>query len=476
MKLKILLFILIFPIAFLMAEKCSADIDLDYSIYEYSYGAYSHLDKGVQQFFPNQPSMSGFNYWAGNGVSEASCLSSYVANDCPVGIFTLCKGIFDGTSYNCEATEFIASTTHRYNCGLNEVNFNINIPVDQGSPYYIAISGHNGACSAEAIVLTLNQDQLGWRYYNLDDGGYKNTTRFQTVFNSGYSNLSFTPYTVAGGMDNLGVYKDFEFWQLDGFTSATTTGLTLEVHYNKVGTLDWYNDFQSFNPFAGSPYPVRISVPKNQKLDNGKYQAIADILVDSSQPYFLATTSIEFWINNLTGSSTWPDFKTYDETCGNICNGIATVTPSAWWDISSKVDEWRYAGECGARKIGCWAFYPSDEKRTMLNNSLNELGNKFPMSVFNQVKAVFDQETSSSSASSTLFSFSLHPLFPNEPAMNVDLINSNSLRTGWGVVTNGVSLFDYIMHWISILLYGMIFVYFILRILSITKKTDQEKV
>lgn len=398
---KILIFVFLFSISFFIFKKVNADsIDINYFDYDYNEGWYlANWWVGIaQNFKPNQPTLSHIYFkttnWESSSTPDVSC-SNHVAN--------LCKGQYNRTLNNVDCSggnELIATTTLNYN-NIIDLDFN-NLQIDQGQQYYIGFPAINlDNCYYNKIALNLD---CPFGCYNPDDQTYASghylsyytPSLFKTTYDDDFVSIAFTPYTTSGGMDNNGIYQDFDFWQLDGNNSGTTTQLSLQIEYQKFGDDEKITDYMSFNPFV-SNYPIRISMSKSEPLLNGFYTATATIVAfyDDSIDY-LDYDVIHFYINNETGSSTFPfeemtffDNDTYD----NICDDVATSSGEFW-------DDFRFGIECGFRKIVYWVIYPSDKSVNNLSKGYANLKKQFPFSAYFGITDTINESIASTTVNS----------------------------------------------------------------------------
>lgn len=404
---KILIFVFLFSISFLFFNKkvFAEKTDVDFYDNNYNTGwylAFGNYQSGLQLFKPNQPYIQKV-YFKTRDYYNSLTPNSYCQNQTAL--------LAECLSSDCFSRNIIATSTFTLS-PETIIDFGTNINVIQGGLYAIYFYYNNifPSCNISTHLLlnygcnsTNGQDDSC--YYNT--GYYKSfstvqptlfftNTIFKTTYDENNINIDFTPYTSAGGMDDYGSYKDFDFWQLDGNNSGTTTQLSLQIEYQKFGDDEKITDYMSFNPFV-SNYPIRISMSKSEPLLNGFYTATATIVAfyDDSIDY-LDYDVIHFYINNESGSSTFPfEEMTFfsDDTYDHICDDVATSSGEFW-------DDFRFGIECGFRKIVYWVIYPSDKSVNNLSKGYANLKKQFPFSAYFGITDTINESIASTTVNS----------------------------------------------------------------------------
>jgi len=291
------LFFLFLASFFIFGDNAKAEaIDLDYSTnYATSTGWYQTVNPYfLQRFVPNQTNLASFEFFNMLQPDYEFCVS--------VPVY-LCKGYYQNgnTAIGCVSDEFVASTTLLFTLGSNKVDFG-NVPLIQGENYYFVLSDNQCAVQTYMNLSETNSDFYTYNPSNTSSNNY--SLNFKTYYNDSYFDISFTPYASYIGLNNDGIYKDFETWNLDLISSATSSqNLIFGVFYYPYGTgsTSTTTDWLSLTNFLG--FNSRVDIPKTTVLQNGRYTATAYIL-DTVNLYYLDNETINFWINNETGSST----------------------------------------------------------------------------------------------------------------------------------------------------------------------------
>lgn len=384
-----IIFCFCFFISFLFFNKTVRAEKTDINFYNQNYSVGWYLGTGVyysilQLFKPNQTYIRKA-YFKTTDYGATTTPNSYCKNKTAY--------LAECLSSDCFSRNIIGTSTFTVSPEII-IDFGENINVIQGNLYAIFIyyGSDLSGCNISSNIL-LNNDCSSTN--GNDDSCYYNTsyyksytttqptlfftnTLFKTTYDENNYNINFTPYTSSGGMDNNGTYKDFDFWQLDGNNTGTTTQLTLQLEYKKFGDDFSTTDFMSFNPFI-SELPIRISLPKTTPLLNGYYTATATIVAfyETSLEY-LDYDVINFYINNVNGSSTFPfEEMTFfsNDTYEHICDDVATSSGSYY-------DDFRYGIECGFRKIIYYVIYPSDKSVNNITKAYGTLKKQFPFSAY----------------------------------------------------------------------------------------------
>lgn len=379
----------IFTIFFIFTNKVNAET-IDVNHYDDTYAVGWHLIMGnyqssLQLFKPYSPYIKKVYFKTTDYFTSKTPNSS-----CQNQTALLVKCL----SSDCFTRETVATSTFTLE-PETIIDFGTNISVVQNELYaiFIAYNDIEVVCNISPnIFLNYDCDQY---YQYEEDSCYNNTsyfksystvqgsyffpnTLFKTTYDENNINIDFTPYTSSGGMDENGIYKDFDFWQLDGNNSGTTTQLTLQLQYQKFGSEYSYTDFMSFNQFV-SDYPMRLALPKTEPLFDGFYTATATIVAfyDNSIDY-LDYDVIHFYINNASGTDTFPfdemEFFS-DDVYSHLCDNVATSSGSYF-------DDFRYGIECGFRKTIYYIFYPSDTSINNIQIAYSKIKKEFPFSAY----------------------------------------------------------------------------------------------
>lgn len=398
MKNKI--FIIIFVFCFLLIGKnvfASDNIDIDFTFYggacrSYNPGNYSYITYNsypvVQSFKPSQNNLSKITFK--NSWGQAKTILLY-----------LCKGTFSQATpdYYCATSTFIASTSLTMLAGdqFTTINFSPILTMEQGQQYYFSLGSNDGGAGYIRYTTTTSSDNNFRADINTTGTYGQYNIHYPicgaTYYDSSNITLSFVPYVEnVGGMDSGGIYKNFDFFQMDFSSSATTSSLTLNTNYYKTTSPNTsYTDIMSLNSFVGVG-TVRLSVPKTQYLDNGSWTVRAYILDDNAS--IVKDTSMQFYIDNTNGSSTFvfnPMTDYDDYTYQHICDDIATSTGTYF-------DDFRYGIECGFKKILYWSFYPSQNSLNGLSTSYYDLKQTFPFSAYYGLTDTITNSISTSTA------------------------------------------------------------------------------
>lgn len=344
---------------------------------------YDH-DYITQGFIPN-----GYNL---------SNLTNYIYGAYEPGtyIIRICKGDIDSVNsfYDCSNSELIASTSLKYGVNWNMDYDNLLLTPTQkyyysvqyiDDPNFPGIPGH-----IQTIAYNDNY-QVGHSYTNGILNGY--ALRFKTF----YSDV-ITPNIELKTPVNGGTYKDFAFWQFNMSLPATTSNITLEIHYGNTDDGYTYNDYENVSNFNGIAN-MTYSINKNESLKNlpsAKIYYYADLIAEdeNNNVYFLDTDIGYFIIDEVNGLDTFPvqelgyfASSTYD----HICDDVATSTGLFF-------DDFRFGIECGFKKIIYWAISPSASSLNSIRSSYDTFKLQFPFNAYFGLTDTINKSISTSTA------------------------------------------------------------------------------
>jgi len=193
-------------------------------------------------------------------------------------------------------------------------------------------------------------------------------------------------------------------------------------------------------------YQNYVVVPDPGSAQLKKY----DLLLNAEEFGFLVQTGIKIrWIGTSTFDAYFSEYV-YD----TICDDIATSSLE-WWDPTSYAGAFRYALECGGRKLSYWAFTPSVDSWSGLLETKAQLDNKFPLNFMYQVKNTIMSMVATTSATSTMVLTGL----PDDLSglNNVDVLPLANMPNN--VMYPLVQLFREIQVWFIWLFAGIYFIY-----------------
>ena len=242
------------------------------------------------------------------------------SSDCQIGNMRDCGG---GTCYNANR---------------DEIAFYFDYTMQPNHSYYVDICSVTG------------------RVHNID---YSNTTYKTTYWIYGdYNNAISSVAPVQGG-----TYKNFDFWQTQITLNPSNTypSYVIQVQYATSSTFNISTtDISNFYPVSNY---TAWSFPKSEFLNNNHYYTIFRLFDNEANE--LASSSIDFYIDNINGSSTFP-----------ILNGTSTVS-----DCLN--DTW-----C---KLYVKLIYPSSDSTNALKNEFESIKNTIPISYFTQASSTLHQ-------------------------------------------------------------------------------------
>jgi hypothetical protein len=400
--IKILFGIYFLFIFFLIGKNCFASVDLDYFTGSYDNYYITIGESPTQRFYPNQPTITSAQFLLYDAVSIANCNSNYNAANCSDLLFTLCKGHKTTAigGLNCEGNTLITTTSQKPICGINTVNFSTSTPINinQGQEYYISIQGTSGACVSSAIylntVITIPTSNGNNGVYGYD----YNPMQFKTLYDGDYYSINYVPYVDnTGGLSNGGIYKDFDFWQMEVFKQATTSNITIQINYGNSTTTGYTSDNENISAYPNQSI-FNLTVSKYTSLENGKYWTWAE-LIDDKGNFLAESPYLYFWIDNVNGSSTFsftapPEYQ--DNVFNHICDDIATSS-------GTLLDDLRYNTECGFKKFVYWAFTPTKAAQDGLIISYTNIKKLFPFNVYFNLTNTVTNSISTSTATTGTF-------------------------------------------------------------------------
>lgn len=337
--------------------------------------------------------------------------------------------IADGkTYYSLDGADYI---TNKYIGETNEIKIDIS---NGGSSYFYIDSlvvSDNTESDVEIIDISNPFANLGLN--NLETVNWLNCytgTGCHWWFSFNEGSVGYDVYAV----------PDTVLQQNPGFAYASTTIVSFPGDQNAVVMPDYAE---------GTQFDACLCL-----TDTDEY--CSEGLFCGTTINYIATSSL---ITGLTQDILITDCNDIDP-CGEL---TAPTSTDSWLDVFS-IDQMTYTLNCGLRKVGNWAFCPSEEAQIEISGTLYELSNSFPITIYNQaVGSLQDIQEATTTASIPLMYWEIGQTEATEIG-NIYDSEEFKQNTFYDIYKNYV----YVM--IEYLIYFGLVMYIIYRIVGISHK------
>lgn len=307
----------------------------------------------------------------------------------------VCKGLLGSSSGpHCENATFVASTTssQSYFENFSDALMPANTKVAINGDYYFSQVAITHPEQAHTVIM---YNGTGPNYYSYQRSststGEYSYSNNSAVFKTYYSDVYFNNLYFVVPDSSVTSYKDFQSWKITANAQPNTQ--QNYCYYNIevcVGTTTSYS-LGCDNQLIQNGDNQLVNIVKTPILKNGVYLARARMYdyCEATTTTLLASSTTSFIIDNTYGTDA--NIQSETDLLSHACDQIASSTGG--------FDDFRYGFECGARKAGIWAFYPSNESTDYLKTSFGIMKEKFPFSAYFGIIDTISGSIASSSTS-----------------------------------------------------------------------------
>lgn len=338
----------------------------------------------AQNFQIAQSFRALYNNLTGVNVNHGSYISGNAVVKVCRGVISTSTDYTGTSSSDCGTQTFVASTTMAYNSYSGHTNdfapFANTITLSPGQDYYISFDYPVSVSLGLTWEPTSNFYNRAYSASTSPGCAYIANSGDDLIFGTWHDDLNTLSINFQEPVAD-GIYKDFVGFIVNYNAPISGHEYSISLDYGTSSSMT-AGTYSTIDQEVISGTSLNTTMLKPNKLNDGTYYMKAYIFDWNSS--LVASTSItRFFIDNVFGNEIIPElyFEEYD--IDSACNDVASSSGSTF-------DDFRYGIECAFRKSYYWATVPHSSSFAQFYQAQDELGGKFPLSLYSQIDTTLD--------------------------------------------------------------------------------------